>query len=348
MVSSNFEFGWFARNPVPPDGKMVCAALVQQVCSYEEEWQRVFDRGDNDPDAVSVPCLTKEILVNIIRQCPVVETQSGQYGGGKDCRHYCPTWLLDNVGARFFTIEGLMRVSSAEVKHVRLRTHTIAGGITQADLGCINEAWSRVKPLSKQPPTRLRSPPQYFAPVLSLMRARHAVTTRPGRTQDDIWVALKALPPKFTVFLTELRKKPSDLLWLEQMMTTVPRGEQKSLLVHDWNSSLSTLDRYRESLQTAKGRPVRLCSISKNYSHPSETELPDSSSDTKQEGKPSFIKPHARYYDIRQANLKSKGQRAANTKNRITSWRKERSLETVRKIAEAHPSLVDPLLKAYK
>jgi len=54
VTSSNFELGWLTRNPVPPDGKMVCAALVQQVRSYEEEWQRVFDRGNDDPDAVSV------------------------------------------------------------------------------------------------------------------------------------------------------------------------------------------------------------------------------------------------------------------------------------------------------
>jgi len=91
--------------------------------------------------------------------------------------------------------------------------------------------------------------------------------------------------------VTELRKKSSDLLWLEQMMATVPHGERKDLLVHDWNSSLSNLDRHRELLQTAKGQPIRLCSIIKNYSQPSDTELPNSSSDTEQEGKPSFIKP---------------------------------------------------------
>jgi len=136
MTSSNFELRWLTRNPVPPDGKMVCAALVQQVCSYKEEWQSLFDRGNDDPDAVSVPCLTKKILVNIIRQCPVVETQPGQSWGDKDCRHYSPAWLLDNVGARFHTIECLMRVPFAEVKHVRLRTHTIARGIAQANLGC--------------------------------------------------------------------------------------------------------------------------------------------------------------------------------------------------------------------
>ncbi len=37
MASPNFELIWFARIPVPPDRKMVCAALIQQVCSYKEE-----------------------------------------------------------------------------------------------------------------------------------------------------------------------------------------------------------------------------------------------------------------------------------------------------------------------
>lgn len=320
---------WLTNHPVVADGEMVCATLVQQVRSYEAEWNEVFLRGD-DPDAVSVPHLTKEILVNIIRRCPILESPQSATRKGYKC--YSPTWLLNNVGSRFFTPRrGLM----ARLRHLELpRLSAIAAGITQADLGCTDEVWSHVKPKSRKTSCNL---PRYFAPLPKLMRARHAITTHADPVDDDLMIALKALPPKFTVFLGDFRNKSSNLLWLQSMMITVP---SQARLLKDWNLLLSSLDKYLESFKKAKDLPLRPDSLGVNHTNPTGVFF-SASSDSEQED---IFSARAFYYQ-RQVRLRKKN--TAKGRNTRTSLLRDQSLKVVTKLAEEHPELLNPMLEAF-
>lgn len=57
---------------MPLDGKLVSRALLKQIHAYEKDWNQRYDRGE-DPDQLAVPSLTKEILADIIKQCPALE-----------------------------------------------------------------------------------------------------------------------------------------------------------------------------------------------------------------------------------------------------------------------------------
>lgn len=126
------HIGQFIRDSAPssaPDGNMVCAILVRNIRRYETRWKDAFDAG-KDPDRIPVPCLTKDTLVSIIRQCPVVQR------GHQD--KYSYDWLLENVGDRFFT-QGHRDERTG-------RLHLAHVAITQTDLGCTDEVWSALKP----------------------------------------------------------------------------------------------------------------------------------------------------------------------------------------------------------
>jgi hypothetical protein len=147
------KFRVMAKDAIPPDGKMLCAALVENIRKYEAEWRTAFDEG-KDPDATPVPCVTKEMLACIIRQCPVVD--------GRLTQRYSSEWLLENVGSRFF----LQKPKEPSL-------HLVHTGLTQADLNCTDQVWSSIQPIAK--PIRPFCSPRYFAPVPGLMRARHAL-----------------------------------------------------------------------------------------------------------------------------------------------------------------------------
>jgi hypothetical protein len=51
-----------AKDAIPPDGKILCAALVENIRKYEAEWSTAFDER-KDPDATPVPFVAKERLL---------------------------------------------------------------------------------------------------------------------------------------------------------------------------------------------------------------------------------------------------------------------------------------------
>ena len=101
-----------AQPPLRLVGNKVCAVLLRKIHSYEEEWHRAFNQGD-DLDAVSIPLLSKKDIVEIIRQWP-----RKHRGIGRRSEHYCTIWLLTNVGRRFLTFHS---------NQLRLRSTTLGG-----------------------------------------------------------------------------------------------------------------------------------------------------------------------------------------------------------------------------
>src|SRR5436305_13695616 len=55
------NFREMAKDVIPADGKMLCAALVENIRKYKPEWRTAFDEG-KDPDATPVPCVAKDKL----------------------------------------------------------------------------------------------------------------------------------------------------------------------------------------------------------------------------------------------------------------------------------------------
>lgn len=75
------------------NGRKLCHVLIQNIRRYEVSWKEALD-ADKHPDSIPAPCLTKDILASVIRQCPIIQTG--------DRASYCHEWLLENVGNRFF------------------------------------------------------------------------------------------------------------------------------------------------------------------------------------------------------------------------------------------------------
>jgi hypothetical protein len=141
------------------------------------------------------------------------------------------------------------------------------------------------------------------------MRARHAITTHTDPVDDDLMIALKALPSKFTVFLGDFRNKSSNLLWLQSMMITVPSQARP---LKDWNLLLSSLDKYLESFKKAKDLPVRPDSLGANHTNPTGVFFSASSESEHEE----IFSARALYY---QRQVRLKGENTAKGRNTRTS-----------------------------
>ena len=89
----------FLRPPSPPEGKVVSAVLIREIRRYELEWRAAFDEGQ-DLDLIPVPCLMKDVLASITRQCPV-QARPGAYR-----KRFNPEWPLENVGSGVLMLSG--------------------------------------------------------------------------------------------------------------------------------------------------------------------------------------------------------------------------------------------------
>lgn len=111
------------------------------------------------------------------------------------------------------------------------------------------------------------SPPRYFAPVPSLMRARHTlitslftrISTRAnskeptiGSRRHEIWLVLNSLPPRFLKFLHG--KKSWDMGKIIDLMTTRLLKRRKGPFLRDWErASQRNID---NSLQSRTLQPI--------------------------------------------------------------------------------------------
>lgn len=209
------------------NGRKLCHVLIQNIRRYEVSWKEALD-ADKDLDSIPAPCLTKDILASVIRQCPIIQTG--------DRASYCHKWLLENVGNRFFA----KRAHHGKNKTGILRLAHL--GIRKDDLGCTSEVWSLIQPGGGcQKPL---GSVQYFAPIPLLMRARNALgrwSVAEDRMKiqgrDDIWLALNSLPPSFLTFIT--KKQPSFADQVLDLMIKKPSGADKVEFFRDWNKALS-------------------------------------------------------------------------------------------------------------
>jgi hypothetical protein len=105
---------------MPLDGKLVSLALLKQIHVYEKDWNQCYDQAE-DPDQLAVPFLTKEILADIIKQCPALEKihapRSALSHETRIDKYHSTDWLWENVGARFLTPKAGGRIRAG----IRLR-----------------------------------------------------------------------------------------------------------------------------------------------------------------------------------------------------------------------------------
>lgn len=236
----------FSRRCYPPEGKFVRAELGRQLQLYESEWRATYEQGGN-PDLIPAPSFTKELLANIIRQCPVAAAP----GRGK---RYDAKWLLENVGTRF--------IHDADHDSLSSKSVLPQQGLTQDDLVCDDDVW---RSLSTGMGLGAFQPPCYFAPVPGLMRARQTLSefssvTTPitaGSTgvhtavhRDEIWQALLSLPTNFVTHL--YRQTPWNVDQVIFMMETRPYGKERDEFLRDWEQTLSQM----ECEDTSPGREI--------------------------------------------------------------------------------------------
>jgi hypothetical protein len=112
------------------DGKMFSSKMIQQIRLYKKVWMERYNQGEN-PYAVPVPTPTKELLVQIIRLCPITKEDSSKRNGLIQ-RHsvYSSDWLVKNLGYRFMTEK-----SRSNHQAIRLQNFDLTREISQADLG---------------------------------------------------------------------------------------------------------------------------------------------------------------------------------------------------------------------
>jgi hypothetical protein len=206
------------------DGKMFSSKMIQQIRSYEKVWMERYNRGEN-PYAVPVPTPTKELLAQIIRLCPITEKDSSKRNGPIQ-RHsvYSSDWLVKKLGYRFMTEK-----SRSNHQAIRLQNFDLTREISQADLSCSDQAWEGIRPTIQ----RIAAPKIPLCPVPELMRARCAVTAR--GPNEDVWMALMALPPQFLVPLLGYKDKYLDTDWRLRLMVTSPSLEQIEMLEKGWS-----------------------------------------------------------------------------------------------------------------
>ncbi|CRL21611.1 unnamed protein product [Penicillium camemberti] len=135
----------------PLDGARVEDTLGLKICHYQYRWEETFSNGEN-AGLIPPPRLTKQDMVSIIRQGPVL-----QY---RQWSHFDREWLLRNLGRRFFWID--------PCQNLRLGNKT-SQGITQQDLMCADPFWKSFCPTKQRSEF---SEPTYFASVPDLMWAQ--------------------------------------------------------------------------------------------------------------------------------------------------------------------------------
>lgn len=219
----------------PLDGAMVEAILARKICQYDRRWEEAFNNGEN-PGLIPAPRITREDLVSIIRQCPVLQMRHAGCFDGE--------WLLRNLGRRFVWVD--------RRQDIRLG-YKSGQGITQQDLLCADHVWKRFCPTER----RSDFPePTYFAPVPDLMWARRAlnrsspiVTSTDARIEapsrrDDVWLALSSMPPRFLKSLQEPFQGGDDESSREfdqviEMMSIRLQNTEKVAFIHDLRGALS-------------------------------------------------------------------------------------------------------------
>lgn len=118
---------------------------------------------------------------------------------------------------------------------IRLQNFDLMREISQADLGCSDQAWEGIRPTIQ----RIAAPKIPLCPVPELMRARCAVTAQ--GPNEDVWMALMALPPQFLVPLLGYKDKYLDTDWRLRLMVTSPSFEQIEMLEKGWSLSSQLL-----------------------------------------------------------------------------------------------------------
>lgn len=229
------------------DGNMFSSEVIQRIRSFEKAWMERYSRGE-DPYTVPVPTLSKELLVHIIQRCPMIEKdiwvsvrksgdQSSQSRSLQRHSVHSPDWLTKHLGHRFMTKKLVLGHRAETIIH--LKNFHLTREISQADLGCSDQAWEKIRPTNRKNAAR-KIP---FGLMSTLMRARCAVTAQ--GPYEDVWLALMALPPQFLGPLLPYKDKYLDKNWRLKLMVTSPSLDQIKMLEQGWSlaSQLSPLDR---------------------------------------------------------------------------------------------------------
>lgn len=63
----------------------------------------------------------------------------------------------------------------------------------------------------------------------------------------DVWRAIKALPPKYFVFLQKYRDQSTNLHWFKRMVPKMDRVPTDAQAAKDWDLSCREVDRFLRS-----------------------------------------------------------------------------------------------------
>ena len=114
------------------DGNMLSSEVIQRIRSFEKAWMERYSRGE-DPYTVPVPTLSKELLVHIIRRCPMIEKdiwvsvrksgdQSSQSRSLQRHSVHSPDWLAKHLGHRFMTKKLVLGHRAETIIHLKIST----------------------------------------------------------------------------------------------------------------------------------------------------------------------------------------------------------------------------------
>ena len=173
------------------------------------------------------------------------------------------------------------------------------------------------------------------------MRARYSTRIRPGRDQDDIWIAFNALP-LCLLPLAQYRQAPAELRWLDEVMNSIPQGKQRNDFFDDRTLFMSNLEKHLASLYTARGTHVRSSAVGKVYCsqhllRPSDDDVSDAATEDEIEGLSMKINNYSRGLE-----------KARKSQADSPSSTRASSLMMIEDLAKQHDGVISPLLKAYR
>ncbi|CAH0026582.1 unnamed protein product [Clonostachys rhizophaga] len=212
------------------DGHLVLLQIMKETYAYKQRWDELL-RNNQEPDDLNPPEFTTEMLVDIIKRCPVIQYRSERYnerelaGPKRTKSYYDDTWLLENVGNRFLVFSS-ERVLSFKPRPVKLRHGPVSAVITREDLnpepGQDLTGFFRMKRKRTKQQTSLI----IFAALPYAMRVNYVLQ----RAHSDIFAVLSMLPLSQLGWAYEYRYKLADRVWTRRIIKEDMGDDDRNIL----------------------------------------------------------------------------------------------------------------------
>ncbi|CAH0049573.1 unnamed protein product [Clonostachys solani] len=199
------------------DGRLVLLQIMKETYAYKQQWDELL-RNNQEPDDLNRPEFTKEMLVDIIKRCPVIQYGSlydeREFASSKRAKRcYDDVWLLENVGNRFISFSDERKVSLKRRK-VKLRYGPVSAVITREDLDPEPEQDLTGFFCIKLERTKQETSLIIFAALPHVMRVNYALQ----RAYSDVFAVLRMLPLSQLGWAYEYRHQLADRAWTRRII----------------------------------------------------------------------------------------------------------------------------------